>query len=117
MRRPLLLALLGFGVVAGYGSAFAHAARWHHGGGGCHARWSERGFERFGRPDWRDERATPPAPVAAPQTVVVPQAAPAPAAPAPQVFVIMPGAQPAPQVVTVPVPAAPAQAPVPAATP
>ncbi|MFZ5442370.1 MAG: hypothetical protein ACOZQL_20340 [Myxococcota bacterium] len=115
MRRPVLLALLGFGVVAGYGSAFAHAARWHH--GGCHDRWAERArFERWGHADWRDDRAAPPAP-SAPQTVVVPQAAP-PAAPAPQVFVIMPGAQPAPQVVTVPA-AVPAPAPAapPAATP
>lgn len=104
MRRPLLV-LLGFGVIAGYGSALAHAR--HH-GGGCHSRWSEHS-ERFEHPGFdRFERRDEPRPVAAPvapQTVVVPQAAPA-AAPAPQIFVIMPGAPSAPQVVTVPVPAA-----------
>jgi hypothetical protein len=113
MRR-ILLVLLGFGVFAGYGSAIA-SARWHarhHGEyGGCESRWdrdSHRGFER-------SEEARPAA--AAPQTIVVPQAAAAPAA-APQIFLIMPGAQAAPvapQVITVPVPApAPAQAPTPA---
>ncbi len=109
MRRVLIV-LLGFGVIAGYGSAFA-SARWHarhH--GGCEGRWEERS-DRFDRFDRRDESRPAAAPVA-PQTVVVPQAAPAPAA-APQVFVIMPGMQAVPsvpQVVTVPV-ATPAPAP------
>lgn len=108
MRR-ILLVILGFGVVSGFGSAFAHA-RWraHHHGGCEGGRWSER---------WnRSDAVTPPAPV---QTVVVPQAAPPPApipyaAPAPQVFVItVPtgAAQPTPVVVT----PAPAAAPAPSA--
>lgn len=117
MRRPLLV-LLGFGVIAGYGSAFA-SARWH----GRHCgmerdRWEQA--DRFDRRDFgRDFDRRDAAPVAAPQTVVVPQAAPAPAAPAPQVFVItVPSASaaPAPQVITVPVPTAVA-APAPAAAP
>ena len=102
MRR-ILLVILGFGVISGFGSAFAHARYMrHHGGcdGGGGDRWGQR-WER-------------PSPVAAPvQTVVVPQAAPAPvqmpapyAAPAPQIFVItVPsgGSQPvAPVVVTTP---------------
>lgn len=97
MRR-ILLVLLGLGVFAGYGSAIA-SARWHaRHAGGCESRWTR----------------TSAAP--APQTVVVPQAAPAPA-PAQQIFLIMPGAQAAapaaaPQVITIPVPtAAPAAAP------
>ncbi len=97
MRRTLLV-LLGFGVFAGYGSAIA-SARWHarhH--GGCEDRWGRSArFERF-------DRAQAPAPVTTPAPIIVPQA---PAAPAPQVFVItVPGAAPAaaPQVVTVPVP-------------
>lgn len=115
MRR-MLLVLLGFGVFAGYGSAIA-SARWHHrmhNNGGCEGRWEERS-DRFGPGDRFDRRddfrpaAPPPAPAAAPQTVIVPQAAaPAPAA-QPQVFIIMPGMQAAPalpQIVTVPVPAA-----------
>ena len=110
MRRVLIV-LLGFGVFAGYGSAIA-SARWHgrHGGGGCESRegrWGHRGFER-------EEVRTPAAAPAAPQTIVMPQAAPAPAQ---QIFLIMPGAQgatAAPQVITVPVQAAPAQAPAPA---
>ncbi len=97
MRR-ILLVILGFGIFAGFGSGIA-SARWHarhH--GGCESRWQER--EDALRP------SAPPAPAAAPQTVIVPQAAPAPAA-QPQVFIIMPGGQAAaPQVVTVPAPAA-----------
>lgn len=110
MRR-ILLVLLGFGVFAGYGSAIAGArwhARHHAGSGGCERRWdrdSQRGSERS-----EDAR---PAVAPAPQTIVMPQAAPA----APQIFLIMPGAQAAPvvpQVITVPAPAAaPAQAPAP----
>ena len=114
MRR-MLLVLLGFGVFAGYGSAIA-SARWHHrmhNNGGCEGRWEERS-DRFGpggRFDRRDDfrPAAPAAPAAAPQTVIVPQAAaPAPAA-QPQVLIIMPGMQAAPALapsVTVPVPAA-----------
>ena len=109
MRR-ILLVILGFGVISGFGSAFAHARHMRHHGGCDGDRWGQR-WER-------------PAPVAAPvQTVVVPQAAaPAPApmpmpyaAPAPQIFVITvptggAAAQPvAPVVVTAPV-AAPAPA-------
>lgn len=111
MRRVLIV-LLGFGVFAGYGSAIA-SARWHgrHGGAGCESRegrWG-RGFERE---EVRTVAAPAPAAVA-PQTIVMPQAA---AAPAQQIFLIMPGAQgaTAPQVITVPVQAAPAQAPAPA---
>lgn len=104
MRR-ILLVLLGFGVFAGYGSAIASArwhARHHDGGGGCESRWS-RGYER---PDARPAVA-PVAPAAAPQTIVMPQAAPAPAQ---QIFLIMPGAQApgVPQVITVPAAAVPA---------
>ncbi len=105
MRRVLIV-LLGFGVFAGYGSAIA-SARWHghHGGGGCESREG-----RWGRGYDREEVRTPAAPApAAPQTIVMPQAA---AAPAQQIFLIMPGAQgasAAPQVITVP-----AQAPAPA---
>ena len=111
MRRVLLV-LLGFGVFAGYGSAIA-SARWHarHGGGGCESRWSRTSEFEQSRP-----AAAP-----VPQTVVVPQAAPAPAPAAQQIFLIMPGAQAAapaaaPQVITIPVPAA-APAPAPAAAP
>ena len=105
MRRVLIV-LLGFGVFAGYGSAIA-SARWHghHGGGGCESREG-----RWGRGYDREEVRTLAAPApAAPQTIVMPQAA---AAPAQQIFLIMPGAQgasAAPQVITVP-----AQAPAPA---
>ena len=92
MRRVLIV-LLGFGVFAGYGSAIA-SARWHgrHGGGGCESREG-----RWGRGFDREEVRT----VAAPAPV------------APQIFLIMPGAQgatAAPQVITVPVQAAPAPA-------
>jgi hypothetical protein len=107
MRRVLLV-LLGFGVFAGYGSAIANA-RFHmrHRGESCG--WS--------REYQRPEEARPA--VAAPpqQTVVVPQAAPAPAQ---QIFLIMPGAQAAqgvPQLITVPVPAAAPAAPAAAAAP
>ena len=109
MRR-ILLVLLGFGVFAGYGSAIA-SARWHHrnaGGHGCESRWN------------REEARAVVAPAPAPQTIVVPQAAPAPAAamPSQQIFLIMPGAQAAPsaapQVITIPVPTA---APAPVASP
>ncbi len=104
MRR-ILLVILGFGVFAGFGSAFA-SARWHarHHGGGCEDRQAR--FER---------QSTNVTPLVAP-TVVVPQAAPAPApapyaAPAPQIFVITvpSGAQQAPIVVPMPT-AAPAPA-------
>ena len=108
MRRVLLV-LLGFGVFAGYGSAIA-SARWHarhHGeGAGCESRWGRT--SEFEQPR--------PAAAPVPQTVVVPQAAPA-AVPAQQIFLIMPGAQAAapaaaPQVITIPVPsAAPAAVP------
>ena len=105
MRRVLIV-LLGFGVFAGYGSAIA-SARWHgRHGGGCESRegrWGHRGFDR-------EEVRTVAAPVA-PQTIVMPQAAPAPAQ---QIFLIMPGAQgatAAPQVITVPVQAAPPASP------
>jgi hypothetical protein len=39
MRRPLLIALLAFGAVAGYASGFAHLhhwCAWHHPEGACH---------------------------------------------------------------------------------
>lgn len=116
MRRVLLV-LLGFGVFAGYGSAIA-SARWHHRQhGGCEGRWS-RGYDTN-----REEPRTVAAPAATPQAQVinVPQAAapaPAPAVPAQQIFLIMPGAQgpaaAAPQVITVPVPTAAPAAPAPA---
>ena len=117
MRRVLLV-LLGFGVFAGYGSAIA-SARWHarHGGeGGCQSRWS-RGYDRNDRDDARPVVApvvAPPQQMQASPTIVVPQAAPAPAQ---QIFLIMPGAstvQGQPQIITVPVPAA---APAPVAAP
>jgi hypothetical protein len=71
MRR-IVLVVLGFGVFAGFGSAFHHA-RWHGHRGGCDRRWAQH----------EESKATP----------------------APQVFIIMPGAQPvaaAPQVVAIP---------------
>lgn len=104
MRR-FLMVFLGLGVIFGFGSGIASVRyRMHH---GCHD-WRD-GRYADARGDWRgwrEARDLQPEVKAAPQTVVVqPQAAPAPAAPAPQVFVIMPqGAAPAPQVVTVPVP-------------
>ncbi|MGV3620048.1 MAG: hypothetical protein ACO1OB_04485 [Archangium sp.] len=102
MRR-ILLVVLGFGVISGFGSAFAHARHMRHHGGCDGERWGQRW-------DRRGEVNQAPAPV---QTVVVPQAAPAPApmpyaAPAPQIFVITvpsggAAAQPiAPVVVTTP---------------
>ncbi len=115
MPRRALIVLLSFGVLFGYGSSFA-SARWHmrqH--AECeHSRWSERARwdDRFG--DRFAEPRVAPAPTIAPQqpqTVIVQSPAPA-AAPAPQIFVIMPGA-------TSPVPAqlvqAPAAAPAPQA--
>ncbi|HEY1086095.1 MAG TPA: hypothetical protein VGE37_00325 [Archangium sp.] len=104
MRRVLIV-LLGFGVLFGYGSAFA-SARWHwraHHGGGCENRWGQRYDDRFDRNDFAR-------PVAAP-----PPAAPAPA-PSQQIFLVMPGAQApaaAPQIITLPAQAAPAAAPAP----
>lgn len=110
MRR-ILLVILGFGVISGFGSAFAHARYMRH-HGGCDAGGGDRWGQRWDR---RGE-FTPPAPQPV-QNVVMPQAAaPAPyAAPAPQIFVITvpsggAAAQPvAPVVVTVPT-AAPAPA-------
>jgi hypothetical protein len=111
MPRRALIVLLSFGVFAGYGSAFA-SARWHmrhhaeceHGRWNEHARWDDRFGDRFAEP------RSVPAPTVAPQqpqTVVVQSPAPA-AAPAPQIFVIMPGA-------ASPVPAQLVQAPAPQA--
>lgn len=106
--RYALMAVLALGVVGGYGSAIARAAYWRgachasagghgwHGGDWREARWQER----------RDEVKVEPKAAPQPQTVVVQQPAPAPAA-APQIFLIMPGAQPqavAPQTVVVPMP-------------
>jgi hypothetical protein len=108
MPRRLLSVFLGLGVLFGFGSGFASLA-WHarHGGGwdrgGCHGRhgdWGEEGLRS----------AAPAAPQAQPQTVVVQPAAPA-AAPAPQVFIIMPGAAPqaaVPVVAATPVATSPA---------
>lgn len=97
--RFALMAILGLGVVGGYGSAIARAAHWRH--GGCHAGgggWHEgRWGSRFAEARSEVKQAAP-----APQTVVV-QPAAAPAAPAPQIYVIMPGAQGVPaQPVVVP---------------
>jgi len=123
--RRLLMVLLGFGVVFGYGSAIAQA-RWRHAhGGGCHSSWRGEGPYGWNGEERLNEERSQPAPVAAPapapQTVVVqPAAAPAPAQPAPQIFVIMPGAQPAAlpvQVVPVQVQAPVAPAPAVAAKP
>lgn len=117
MRRVLIV-LLGFGVLFGYGSAFA-SARWHwraHHGGGCDNRWGQRSDDRFDRNDFARPVAAPPPVAPAPQTVVVPQAAPAPA-PSQQIFLVMPGAQApaaAPQVITIPAQVAPSAAPAPA---
>jgi hypothetical protein len=36
MRRRLVIALLTFGVLAGYGSGFAHLMRHGHAGWDCH---------------------------------------------------------------------------------
>lgn len=102
MRRALIF-LLSLGVILGYGGAIA-SARWHAGHGGCeHSRFDDRfhhpGFDRFGDDRFDRERQAQPQPqqAAVPQTVVV-QPAAAAAAPAPQIFVIMPGAT-APQAV------------------
>ena len=107
MRR-IALAVLGFGVIAGFGSSIAHARHRM----ACHQQWREsaerfenRDFRGFG-PDRRDfdrfgpaERVAPPAPASAQSQPVIVQAAPA-AAPS-QVFIVMPGASPValPQVV------------------
>ncbi len=108
--RYALMGLLAFGVVGGYGSAIARAAYWR---GACHgSAWQEGhgGRHGFGPHRFEEAREEPKA-VAQPQTVVVQQPAPA-AAPAPQIFVIMPGgAQPAavqPQTIIVPATVAPA---------
>jgi hypothetical protein len=109
--RFALMGILALGVVGGYGSAIARAA---HCGGGCSSRagWHDgrlsdsRWGHRFEQP--RDEVKQT---AAAPQTVVVQQ--PVPAAPAPQIFVIMPGTQPSaaqPQTIVVPTVAVPAAA-------
>ncbi len=118
MRR-LALAVLGFGVVAGFGSAFAHA----RGHAMCHSDWerSERFDDRqFDGPAFGErrgfERAAPAA--VAPQAPVAPvivQSAPAQAAPS-QVFIVMPGATGVPAVVNA-APAAPAPAPAQTVTP
>jgi len=94
--------LLTLGVIFGFGSGFAHLHRWRH--GGCHDWRDGRWSDTRGVSDWREARDAQPAPAATPQTVVVPPSA----APAPQVFVIMPQGVATPQVVTVPVAATPA---------
>lgn len=106
MRRALLL-VLGFGVFAGFGSAFAHAR--HHWAvdrgytSGCD-HWG--GGERFMEPRVSER----PAPVVAPASApVVVQAAPA-AAPS-QVFIIMPGASSNAVPAVVAAPVAPAAVP------
>lgn len=73
MRRVLLV-LFGLGMFAGFGSAFAHArsAAHHRWGHECGGEWSRSDS----RDDWRRDDARQPAAVAAP------------AAPAPQIFVI-----------------------------
>jgi hypothetical protein len=91
MRRPLI-ALLAFGVIAGYGSAIGAAVH-HHRFHSCHGLGAEAGPEAWGPGGF--ERFHPYAPAAAPQaaapqTVVVQP--PAPAAAAPNVFIVMPGA-------------------------
>ncbi|MBL8938461.1 MAG: hypothetical protein JNM69_28095 [Archangium sp.] len=100
--RFALMGLLALGVVGGYGSAFAHAAHWRaH--GGCHGQqmggWHDGRFQddRWGNRFEERAEVKQAAPAAQPQTVVVQSPAPA-AAPAPQIYVIMPGAQQAPAV-------------------
>jgi len=106
--RFALMGILALGVVGGYGSAIARAA---HGGGGCHSRggWHDA--------RWQDSRSGSRFEDVK-QTLVVQQPAP-PAAPAPQIFVIMPGVQAAPaqpQTIVIPTVAVPAVA-APAAQP
>jgi hypothetical protein len=106
--RYALMGLLAVGVVGGYGSAIARVAYWKgacHGAAGYHD--GRFGEGRFGsRFQDRAEVKQVAAPAQAqPQTVVVQQPAPAPQA-APQIFLIMPGAQAAPsQPQTIVVPA------------
>jgi hypothetical protein len=83
------MALLALGVVFGYGGAFAS---FRHHAYECHSRWEQN------EGAWRNERLTP---AAAPAPVVV-QAPAAPAAAAPQIFIIMPGASQAVPAVVVP---------------
>ncbi|MBL9038886.1 MAG: hypothetical protein JNG84_10250 [Archangium sp.] len=106
MFRRFAMVVLAFGVVAGYGSAFA-SFRYHR--QACHGRWHDS--------EWRDSRAEPaaaPAPVviappAPAPTAVAPVVVqqPAPAAAAPNVFIIMPGANGAVPTVVAPAAAHP----------
>ncbi len=108
MRKGLIV-LLSFGVVAGFGSGFARLA--HRGAGGCHDRWSDRGYDNrydgYGRYDRYDryDRFAPPA-----------VAAPAPAAPAAApVYIVVPSAPAAAPVIVNNAPAQVAPAPAPPA--
>ncbi|MBX5484054.1 MAG: hypothetical protein IRZ16_19695 [Myxococcaceae bacterium] len=92
MPRILLIALLAFGTIAGFGSGFSSLAHRLHGGfsHGCHAPWSawHRGFDPADAP-------TAPAPVA-PAAPLAP-AAVAPltaAAPYPQPIIVLPQVAP-----------------------
>jgi hypothetical protein len=42
MRRPIVIALLSFGAIAGFGSGFAHLHRYAGRCGGGYADWRER---------------------------------------------------------------------------
>jgi hypothetical protein len=116
MRRPIVIALLSFGAIAGFGSGFAHLHRY---GGRC-----------GGYSDWRDWEGptvvTVPAPTVAPQVnVAAPTAtaAPVPVSPttvyvAPTFMPPQPQAYPPPYpqaypVYVVPAPQAAPQAPAP----
>jgi hypothetical protein len=46
MRRPILIALLSFGVLAGYGSGVAHVLHHHHACGWHHDDRGDRGQDR-----------------------------------------------------------------------
>jgi hypothetical protein len=114
--RALLIGLLSFGVIGGYGSAIAHVA---HARGGCHGSadgrfgggWGNRGWDnRFAgdpRSGWAQyddgrvqrfqlvDEARPAAPAAAPSNapvVINNSPAPAAAAPAPIIVVVPQGA-------------------------
>jgi hypothetical protein len=109
--RKLAIVLLSFGVIAGYGSAFASMHRMHHGCGYSEGgRWVPGHWESDAERSALDRAAAPI--VVTPAPVVAPAPAPAPyVAPPPQIIVVQPQAAPAaPPTIVV-------QPPTPAATP